>query len=700
MRLKLSYYLLFLSCFYTVIAPGQTDRTDSIMRAISGMSDKEQADTLNALSVFYCNHNRFYQARKAAEEALRLSQTKSLLKEESEAMKNIAEAYWGLNDFQNAIAWYKQATKLNQDRHDRKAEAYCLNATGVSYRLLNNYNEALEFHLKSLTVAEEIGDKERISAAVYSLAHLYHNMHDYKKALKYYKRSFEIDSISGDQYGIALNLNNIGILYLYVDAQGEAKAMACYKRALAIYQKLNDKKGIANMFCNMANIYLKKGDISRALIYQRKSLRFEEELNNLEGIAYSYANIAEIYRTSGDYTKAIQYKEKAMGISTDIELKKALCDSLRMIYTEHKDFQKALYYSLEAGKFKDSLLNSESQRQMIDLQAKYETEKKENQIEILKKENVIESLKVGKQRTYINYFILIVIILILAVLVFIFKYRIRQIREKELEVLVSERTKELLEEIQIRKKAQLEVKQFADELEQKVISRTAELEAAYSELESFSYSVSHDLRAPARRIKGMSQALLEDYSSLLDDTGKDFIARIENSSQEMNQLIEDILNLSRITRKELIKEGFDLSELVQDVYKSIRETDPQREVDLIIQPQVMVSGDRHLLRIVIQNLLDNAWKYTGKTTNPSIQFGRLDQDGKAVIFLHDNGIGFDMNLYEKLFRPFQRLHTAEQFTGTGVGLATVMRIIQKHDGRIWAESETGKGATFFFTLMI
>jgi len=699
MRFKLSYYLLFLFCFHTVIAPGQTDRTDSIMRAISGLSDKEQADTLNALSLFYCNSSRYYQARKLAEEALRLSQVKALQKDESEAMKNIAEAYWGLNDYQDAIIWYKRAAKLNQDRHDRKAEAYCLNATGVSYRILNNYNEALIFHLKSLSVAEEIGDQERISAAVYSLAHLYHNMHDYKKALKYYKRSFEIDSISGDQYGIALNLNNIGILYLYIDTEGQAKSMACYKRALAIYEKLNDKKGIANMFCNMANIYLNKGDISRALIYQRKSLKLEEELNNHEGIAYSYANIAEIYRRSGDFPKAIQYKEKAMGISIDVELKKALCDSLRMIYTEQKDFRMALYYSLQAGRFKDSLLNSESQRQMIDLQAKYETEKKENQIEILKKENVIESLKVGKQRTYINYFILIVIILILAVLVFMFKYRIRQIREKELEVLVSERTKELLEEVQIRKKAQQEVKEFADELEQKVISRTAQLEAAYSELESFSYSVSHDLRAPARRIKGMSQALLEDYSSLLDETGKDFITRIENSSQEMNQLIEDILNLSRITRKELMKEEFNLSELVRDVFKTIRETDPQREVEIMIQPQVIVSGDIHLLRIVVQNLLDNAWKYTGKTTNPSIQFGCLDQDGKAVIFLRDNGIGFNMNLYEKLFRPFQRLHTAEQFSGTGVGLATVMRIIHKHDGKIWAQSEPGKGATFFFTLI-
>ena len=700
MKHILSYCLLYFLCLHTTSAFGQTDQTDSIMRTISGLSEKEQADTLNALSLFYYNNSRYYQSRKVAEEAMSLSEKGAFSKEKSDAMKNIAEAYWGLNDYQNAIIWYQRATRLNQERHDRKAEAYCLNATGVSYRLLNKYNEALKFHLKSLSVAEEIGDQERISAAVYSLAHLYHNMHDYKKALEYYKRSLEIDSIRGDQIGIALNLNNVGIIYRYIDDRDPGKTMEYYKKALAIYTKLNDKKGLATMFCNMAIIYLDNGDISRALIFQRKSLRLEEEQNNHEGIAASYSNIAEIYRKSGDFSRAIQYKEKAMEISKDIELKKAVCDSLRLIYTQIKDFQKALYYSLQAGIFKDSLLNSESQRQMIDLQAKYETEKKEAQIQILKKENQIESLKVGKQRTYINYFILIVIILFLTVLVFIFKYRIRQIREKELEVLVSERTKELLEEVQIRKEAQQEVKQFADELEQKVISRTAQLEAAYSELESFSYSVSHDLRGPARRIKGMSQALLEDYSSILDEAGKDYITRIENSSLEMNQLIEDILNLSKISRKELIKEEFDLSEIAADVCKTISESDPNRDVDIEIQSKIMVSGDRHLLRIVVQNLFDNAWKYTGKTIKPYIHFGRfINQDGKVVIFLRDNGIGFDMNLYDKLFTPFQRLHSADQFSGTGVGLATVMRIIHKHDGKIWAESEPGKGATFFFTLM-
>jgi len=699
MKINPSYYLFCLLCLNSVFAQAQSDRTDSILLTLAGLSAREQADSLNALSVFYYNTSRYYQSRKVAEAALDISRNQSLQKEECEAQKNIAEAYWGLNDYQNAVNWYLEAALLNRALNNRSAEAYCLNVIGNSYRHLNNYNEALRFHLKSLTVAEEVGDKERISAALYSIAYLYHNLHDYKKALAYYQRSLEIDSARGDQLGIALNYNNIGIVYRYIDSKNSARVLDYYRKALAMYTKLNDKKGIANMLCNMAIMYMENGEIQKALTYQLKSLKIEEDSKNLEGIAYSYANIGDIYMASGEFSKAVGYKEKALEISNDIEFKKAVCDSLRSMYSHTRDFRKALFYSMLAGRYKDSLLNSEGQRQMIELQARYETEKKENQIEILKKENLIESLKVGKQRTWINYFILIVIILFLTVLVFIFKYRIRQIREKELEVLVTERTKELLDEVQMRKEAQQEVKQFADELEQKVIGRTAQLEAAYQELEAFSYSVSHDLRAPARRIKGMSRALIEDYSSALDETGRDYISRIEASSMEMNQLIEDILNLSRITRKELIREEFNLSDLAKDVCKTIRENDPLREIEIEIQPEILVSGDRHLLRIVVQNLFDNAWKYTGKTLNPVIHFGSLEKDGKSVIFLRDNGIGFDMKFYDRLFTPFQRLHSAEQFSGTGVGLATVMRIIHKHDGSIWAESEPGKGATFFFTLM-
>jgi len=264
------------------------------------------------------------------------------------------------------------------------------------------------------------------------------------------------------------------------------------------------------------------------------------------------------------------------------------------------------------------------------------------------------------------------------------KYRLRQIRDKELEILVLKRTEE--------------IRMLNEELEQKVIDRTAQLVASNTELETFSYSVSHDLRAPVRRIEGLIQALNEDYTQHLDNAGKDFLARISESVANMRQLIEELLKLSRIARQELEKTDVNISGMAQDICNKLKIANPQRNVKVKIMEKMVFDGDARLVQIALQNLLDNAWKYTGRAENPMIEIGTVKKNGKTVIFVRDNGVGFDMGHYDKLFTPFQRLHSDDLFTGTGIGLATVKRIILKHGGAIWAESEPEKGTTFFFIL--
>ena len=245
-----------------------------------------------------------------------------------------------------------------------------------------------------------------------------------------------------------------------------------------------------------------------------------------------------------------------------------------------------------------------------------------------------------------------------------------------------------------------EIRNLNSELEDRVAKRTAALEAANQELEAFSYSVSHDLRSPLRSIDGFSLALLEDYSERLDDTGRDYLQRLRGASQRMGQLIDDMLHLARISRTQMNLEKIDLSELALQIVKELQQQEPQRQVEIRIEPSLMVLGDTPLLRIVLDNLLGNAWKFTGKTTQPSIEFGcRQDQEtGELAFFVRDNGAGFDMAYAHKLFGVFQRLHHAKEFSGTGIGLATVNRIIHRHGGRIWADSQVNQGATFFFTI--
>lgn len=228
------------------------------------------------------------------------------------------------------------------------------------------------------------------------------------------------------------------------------------------------------------------------------------------------------------------------------------------------------------------------------------------------------------------------------------------------------------------------------------VNRT--LEEANKELEAFSYSVSHDLRAPLRAIDGFGQALLEDSGDKLDDVAKKHVARIRAATLRMAKLIDDILNLSRISRAEMHKSKINLSEIALRVISELKESQPERQVDFNIQKNITGYGDPNLMTIVISNLIGNSWKYTSKHSRAHIQMGVTDVGGKKAYYIRDDGAGFDMNYANKLFGPFQRLHGENEFPGTGIGLATVKRIIHRHGGALWAEGKVEQGATFYFTL--
>jgi light-regulated signal transduction histidine kinase (bacteriophytochrome) len=255
----------------------------------------------------------------------------------------------------------------------------------------------------------------------------------------------------------------------------------------------------------------------------------------------------------------------------------------------------------------------------------------------------------------------------------------------------------LEQEMVQRKEAEEVAHRLNSELEQRVRERTAQHEVVNKELESFSYSISHDLRAPLRAIDGFSQALLEDYGENFDDTAKSYLDRVRKATHNMGRLIDDVLKLSRVTQLAICRETVDVSGMVTEISDKLQKSNHDREVEVVIEKGVLVNGDPHLIQIVIENLMENAWKFTSRTDNPKIELGTVINEGTMVCFIRDNGAGFDMTYGNKLFGAFQRLHSSEDFPGTGIGLATVQRVVNRHGGQVWAEAEVGKGATFYFT---
>jgi len=421
---------------------------------------------------------------------------------------------------------------------------------------------------------------------------------------------------------------------------------------------------------DVAKLYKEAQDTLR--IKEGKIEALRQHLDSLNGqIKITYKEIEKQNQLIAQQNQAILGQQNQLGKQRDTLsrqsdlLSKSQHDLKKQesVLKQQQDILKQQQKEVENGKLV-----------LTDQQAKIDNQN----ISILNQKKVLgeQDLIIATQKN-IQRFLILIIVLVLGLTYTIFRsYKNKQLSNRQLQE----------QERKIKK------------LNQVLLERAASLETANKELEAFSYSVSHDLRAPLRSIDGFSQAIIEDYEDEIDERGKDYLRRVRSAAQRMSQLIDDMLILSRVTRNEMVFQETDLSAMANDIAEKLRRLEPGRRIDLIIQPDMTVRGDEHLFRIALENLFNNAWKYTSKHPAARIEFGFRTSDRDRVFFVKDDGAGFDMKYAQKLFGAFQRMHTEEEFPGAGVGLATVQRIIHRHGGKIWAESQVEKGAEFHFTI--
>lgn len=719
---------------------------------------------------------------------------------ESSYNKNI------LDDALDALTLLDQELAYHQDI---LLEMKSSNMKGNIYFKRGEYNQAEKFYLASLIVAKQIGDTTYIYNRYDNLATVYIATKQYRYAIEYLQKSIELKEAIGNSKDISRGLIQLSVLFFNIENTEAGKEALL--NAYNLIVKFDQRELLMHWHFAMGMQYKREENTKAALSEYTKSIKFAYEFNNAFVASKAYSNQGDILMhmqnwslSEKKYLEALrlahdnkmltdtlsvstqlafiavekkklsrarelyEYVKKHAEKNNNDALQKDLAElSARLHKAEGKPTEALEAYERYVEHYKN-LYDSELSRTILDIQAKYENEKKERELQKVKLQQVESELKsLRAERALMEHEMRFrALIEYGADLIYIiddkfiaryaspsafhvlgydentpFQNEIYELLHPDEKEMITEKLKEVLNnpgipitgqlrlprkngghiwvegtatnlfhveavkgivcnlrDITERKQAEMEITELNESLEAKIIERTAELEEANRGLESFSYSVSHDLRAPLRIISGYSGLLHKKYTEALPTEAKEFITNIKENARHMGQLIDDLLNLSRLGRQDLSKTKVDMNAAVATVMKELKSADGKINGSVRIYDIKPTIADDGLIKQVWANLISNAIKYSGKKTKPIIEVGSYNKAGNTTYYVKDNGAGFDMKHADKLFKAFQRLHDKSQFEGSGIGLAIVHSIITKHGGKIWAEGKEGKGATFFFTL--
>ncbi|MCK4661444.1 MAG: tetratricopeptide repeat protein [Bacteroidales bacterium] len=617
----------------------------------------------------------------------------------SKSIENIALSYEVLGEYEKALEYYTENLKINEQIKDKYSEAITkLNIANIYFNK-GEYSKALGNYIQSMSSLEELGYKSEMSKAMTNVGNVYYRLKYYEKALEYYLKSFEIKQELGDKKGSANLLNNIGSIY-YTEENFD-KSIEYFKKSLRIREEIGNKFGIASSLSNIGVIYRIKGNLEKALEYQKRALIIKQEIGSKKSIAYTFDNIGRIYLEKRNYRESFIYFNKGLKIYSELGNKQSIAESnyyISGVFAEMKNYKKAYNYYILYHQLMDSIFNENMSKQIAEMQTKYETEKKEKEIElqkveIINKENQIKQKKLQQNITIIVLFFVLIILIIIYII-----YR----QKRKANILLTKQKEEILDKNEelYQQKEEIKVQSEIINKANKEIIRNTKLK------ELFFASTSHEIRTPINVIVGFTNLLL---NSKLSTKQKSYIENIRNSGKNLLVIINDILDFSKIEAKRLkIKMlEFNLFKLIDSFYNSIKIRSDEKKLDLILEtdnklPEFVI-GDPVRLTQILTNLVANAIKFTSENGKIKIKVELINDNQNQVKIrfkISDTGIGIHENKIQNIFENYTQanIETTRTYGGTGLGLSIVKNLIELQNGEISVESELGKGSTFSFTL--
>ncbi|MEZ4884714.1 MAG: ATP-binding protein [Chitinophagales bacterium] len=623
----------------------------------------------------------------------------TLEKEKSEVVRlyELGKKHHAANHIESALTVFLQSLDKVEQLDLSELQVKITRKLSSIYQEVGNFELAYKYQLQSLETYEELSDSLGIAKALYEIGNIFFFQNSFELALQNYTKSKKLVKHLEDSIGIYSCLGAIGSVHNRLG--NTEKSLAINLQALELAEQMDYAEGIAYALHNVGADYYDLGYCETALDYYQKSLSYKKDIGDKFDEIPTLQSIGLIYLDMSKIEKALSYLDEALKVSETIDAKSRKVEIYQLLsatYEKNKHYQEAFHYMKAHTLLKDSILNENTLKEMAQSKTRYEVAKKEKEIVLLKKEN--ELLGKNKEITsWKNYFLAVLVAFLLFTSFLFFYYYKNQKRyngllaDKNLQIQQQNQQLEEVNDLQSGFNATLKTKNEQIELQNQKLANSNK------ELRQFAYIASHDLKEPLRMIGSYTSLLRRRYSNKLDEGAQEFMGFITEATSRMNNLLDDLLTYSKVGTQELKKDSVKMGEIVEVAMANLQLNIKQKQavIHVVSLPEVKVS--RTQMGQLLQNLISNALKFSD-SNHPKIWID-VQKNGKAYIFsVKDNGIGIAKEHQERIFEMFSRLHTRQEYEGTGIGLATCKKIVEQHNGKIWVESESNKGSTFYFTI--